>query len=231
MEVIAVIVNRRAGAVGSWWFEDRSRSVRPHTLTELQELLRMCRIAAQILDRHGLLQPTTIELVGWTRFEPATGTLSRADRPDLVLSVPRGIGAGGIVEVVETALEQLQPFLYPVDIEVKGTGVVLDAAARSHVLPDITWLAAKTLDAHVMEVGTQSDAWLPYTLSGVPQRQVWQHNAPRLEAALREIQAALGVAPVAPSHTTHAVIDGLRLSNHVDVDGDVIATCAEGDEA
>ncbi|MBD2769159.1 hypothetical protein IC235_14805 [Hymenobacter sp. BT664] len=222
-----MIFNRKKGIVADWWFEDRRRLVSPTSRTELHQLLEMCQSAALVLEVHDLFRPSRVIFEGWLRPNPDTGDTVRVEEPDVTVAIPQEIGSRELVTYCEKALDKLEQqrsFLYPIDLYMMGAGVVLDADGQEQEQPDVTWLWGKTLDAHIVNVCTQSDAWLPYTLLAQPQPAVWKLNAPRLEAALQEIQNRLGILPYINSHSDHAVIDGFRLSNHTDCDDEVLPT-------
>ena len=112
---------------------------------------------------------------------------------------------------------------YPVDVDVSGTGVVLDEEGQGHEQGDVVWLGGLTLNHHVVTVNAQSDAFLPWSVTGVEQEGIWQRNAPRLEGALEMTERMLGYEAYADS-TDHAHVDGYRLLNRKDVEGDVVPT-------
>ena len=222
-----MIVDRDLGPVASWWFEDRRRPVYPNSRSELRRLLEMCQSATEVLEAHDLLRPVKVVLSGWLRSSSDSNALVRVEEPDVIVIMPKEVGARGLLTHCETTLDQLErkhSFLYPVDIDILGVGAVLTVKGTRCELPDVTWIWGKTLDSHIVDVRTQCDAWLPYTLFAEPQREVWQRNAPRLEAALQEIQNRLGIAPYVNEHSDYAIIDGFRLINHTDVDGEVLRT-------
>ena len=223
-----MIFDREQGVVADWWFEDRRRLVSPTSRAELHQLLEMCQSAALVLEEHDLLRPTKVVFAGWLRPNTDTVATVRVEEPDVAVPIPREIDSRGLIahcEKILDELEQKRSFLYPTDLYILGAGVVLDADGQEREQPDVTWLWGKTLDAHIVDVCTQSDAWLPYTLLAQPQPEVWRLNAPRLEAALQEIQKRLGILPYINGDSDHAVIDGFHLKNHTDIDGEVLQTC------
>ncbi len=216
-----------AGAVADWWFEDRSYQIFPNNHQERHKLLEMSQSVAEILEKHKLLFPNKVILSGWLYYDSSVGKSTRQDHPDVTIYIPNEIGSRGIVTCTEERLEQLEkqrPFLYPIDVDILGVGILLDEQRHECKQPDVTWLSARTLDAHIVDVLTQSDAWLPYTLSGKPQPEIYRYNAPRLESALQEIQERLGIIPSINDRSDYALIEGFYLSNHVDADGEIIPT-------
>ncbi|AFZ26463.1 hypothetical protein Cylst_4373 [Cylindrospermum stagnale PCC 7417] len=225
-----MIVDRNLGVVADWWFEDRCRLAFPTSRSELQVLLKMCQSAAEVLEAHKLLKPSRVIFSGWLRAEPDENNLVRVEEPDITITILESTGSQELLTQCEKTLDQLEQqrsFLYPTDVKILGVGVVLDANGQEYELPDVSWLLGTTLDAHIVDVCTQSDAWLPYTLVAQPQIEVWKRNAPRLEAALQEIQARLNVKPYTNSCSDYALINGFSLENHTDADGEVLIVYGE----
>jgi hypothetical protein len=86
----------------------------------------------------------------------------------------------------------------------------------------VCWLSAATLHYHYLSIKTQSDAWLPCTLKAEPQLDIDNRNAPRLEAALQEVQARLGIEEEAGSESDYVRVNGYRLTNRTYADSEVM---------
>jgi len=219
-----MIVDKDIGAVADWWFEDRRSIVSPTSRSELHQLLKMCQSVAEVLEFYQLLKPYKVIFSGWLSSDSDNNSLVRVEEPDVTVTILNVPKTKSILTCCNETLDQLEKnrsFLYPIDVEILGTGIILDADGQECELPNVTWLLGKTLDAHIVDVCTQSDAWLPYNLKAEPQFAVGERNAPRLEAALQEIQKQLGFFPVTDSHSDYAVIQGFKLTNHTDIDGEV----------
>ena len=121
-------------------------------------------------------------------------------------------------------MEEKRSFLYPSKVEIHGKGIILGATGLEQELPEVIWIFGLTLVHHIVNVITQSDAWLPFTLLAELQPEVWKRNVPRLESALQEIQYLLGIVPEVERVTDYAVIEGFHLTNHTDADNNVILT-------
>ncbi|AFZ26215.1 hypothetical protein Cylst_4109 [Cylindrospermum stagnale PCC 7417] len=218
-----MIINRQIGVVADWWFENRQCLVFPNNLSELFQLLQMCQLVIEVLQVHQLLEPQQVIFSGWLNYDQDSNTLVKIEEPTETISIDHR----GFLACCGEKLDQLgqkRSFLYPIDIYILGMGIVLDAKGNPEKQPDVIWLGGKTLDAHIVNVCTQSDAWLPYNLLAEPQLEVSKLNAPRLESALKEIQDKLGIIPVTDTYSDYAIIDGFHLSNHIDIDGEVIKT-------
>jgi hypothetical protein len=156
--------------------------------------------------------------------------LVRVDEPDIIVDIPKEVGSPGIISCCSTILDQLEQhrsFLYPIEVYVLGKGIVLDDMGQECEQPDVTFLWGKTLDAHIVDVCTQSDAWLPYDFLAKPQFKVYEQNAPRLENALQEIQEYFGITPYSDTCSDYAVIERYRLNNLVDIDNEVLQVYRE----
>lgn len=82
--------------------------------------------------------------------------------------------------------------LYPNEIYIHGKGMLFDADGNKQEYPDVVCLE---LDLSVYEpmlqVSTLSMAWLPRNIQGEDQTAISEYNAPRLEAALNELDTFL----------------------------------------
>ncbi|UUU33480.1 hypothetical protein JIX56_28530 [Streptomyces sp. CA-210063] len=80
-----------------------------------------------------------------------------------------------------------------VEAEITCTGVLLDGEGRESRQERLFLLGTAAYRDYVTtDLVTFSDAWMPYDLEGRPQADVHGANAPRLEAALRDLAEALG---------------------------------------
>ncbi len=220
-----MIVDKHLGCVADWWFEDRRSLVIPDSRIKLHQLLSMCQNVTEILENYQLLRPSQIFFSGWLQYNTEQDSLTKVQQPDRIITLVQKNNTHSLLADCEEILDQLetkQGFLYPIDVEISGVGIILDAHKQPQEFPDVTWLLGKTLDAHIVDVNTQSDAWLPYTLLAEPQTKVWEYNAPRLKSALEEITMKLGISPVTDSHTQYAIIEDFTLMNHTDANDQII---------
>ncbi len=218
-----MIVHKKLGSIANWFFEDRRRFVSRKNPSEVYCLLEMLQSVAEILEAHQLLQVSTIVLSGWLDYDSKTDSLFRKDRSDMTISIPKESRDRSLLDYCKQALDRLPYFLYPIDVEFLGSGIVFDADGIECELPNVTWVSGRTENVHFIEVYTQSDAWLPYTLLGESQMEVWINNAKRLRAALQEIQNSLGIQAYTDGYTRYAVCDeDFTLTNLTSGDDEIV---------
>ncbi|MGB0384946.1 MAG: hypothetical protein ACPGWR_09005 [Ardenticatenaceae bacterium] len=225
-----VIIKRQNGPVANWWFEDEEEPItyQPNP-QKLCELLEICQSVAVVLERYELLRPSMVILADWIDPNSSENKLLE-DEPAITVPIPSDAGAGKIVDIVKQALERLiqkregnrkglpLPTVYPTTVDVLGTGVVINGAGHKYEFPNVVWLSGAGDGRLAVDVNTQIDAWLPHTLLGEPQPDVYNYNQPRLESALREIQSRLGIVPITDDHNKYVLINGLHLANYMDDD-------------
>jgi hypothetical protein len=114
----------------------------------------------------------------------------------------------------------LTEFAYPTVIEISGSGHILTQAGPS-VVEDLVWMRSSTLDTLMLTVGTQSDAWLPFSLSGEAQPELYELNFDRLARALKEIKLKTGFSMEEGVESPYSVIKGFYLENVTYEDGSV----------
>lgn len=223
-----VIIKRQNGPVANWWFEDEEEPITYQANPKkLCELLEVCQSVAEVLERYELFRPTMVILADWIDPNSSDNKLLE-EEPAVTVPIPNDAGAGKIVDIVKQALERLiqkrsfspgdSTTLYPTTVDVLGTGVVINAAGHKYEFPNVVWLSGAGDGRLAVDVNTQIDAWLPYTLLGEPQLDVYNYNQPRLESALREIQSRLGIVPITDDHNKYVLINGLHLANYMDDD-------------
>lgn len=211
------MIGRMRGPVASWWFEDRGVVV-SHKRDDLDRWLAMCRTAALGLESQGLFQPTRLIFRTWC---DGAGKGVGDQEPFLEWPLAPGFQAKEIPAACLEALaaqDARRSFLFPANIDILGRGAVLGRDGKSKPVDDLFWLGAVALQRFAVEVNTQSDAWLPCTLRGEPQPDVHAANAPRLTAALEQIERLLGAPPVW-ENTPYAVVEKFKLKNHGGPDG------------
>jgi hypothetical protein len=119
-------------------------------------------------------------------------------------------------------------YVFPRSFQFIGEGKLINQDGVKQGFENVVSIEARFTEALVVEVITYSTAWLPHTLAGEPQQEICELNAPRLEKALYEIEAALGVEPIIDDANEFCHINGYRLDNARDIDGEVIPIDEKG---
>lgn len=205
-------VDPRYGPIGEWYFEQHQPLVAPYGLDEYRRLLALVQSIAEVLEEHELLFPRLV------RFHHPQWEQRDVERP-----LPTDANASHLAGACEALLAGARPgpFSLPAVTEILGDGLVLDPLLGAQQLPDVMWLSATAYGNLAVSVATQVDAWMEYTIDAKLQPEVHRLNAPRLKAALVEIQRRTSIAPVTePTH--FAVPENTGLRNQRYDDGDPI---------
>ncbi len=201
-------LERSRGPVAAWHFH--GPPVTELSYQALQRLLATCRTVGSILAGKDLLLPHRIQLSRWMRAgQHGVAAGQRVERPNIELTA----GAELLSEVGSAAQAAMRDdSVYPLTIEVSGAGVVRTPAGEIAV-DDLIWLRAITLDTFLFSINTQSDVWLPFSLQGKDQREIWELNADRLAEALRAIQRETGFQVEQGADGPYSVINGFYATN------------------
>jgi hypothetical protein len=210
-----MIVKSAYGPVASWSFMDRSKQIRVHDRASLDERNERCQEIATILEEHELLYPKNVVLFGWVDRDPAT-----AQEPSTMISVTGASEIGRRCMQTLDDLEQRRGFRDFTNVMVVGTGIMLDERGRPREVSDLIWLDAYTIQFHCVQLLTQSDVWLPFTLRRRPQAELASLNAPRLERALRAVCSRTKLNFGFEEISRFAVNYGFRLHNRQNEQGD-----------
>jgi hypothetical protein len=209
-----MIVKSRYGPVGSWGFEDISKQVHVHDRESLDERIIRSQEVALILEKHELLHANKVTLFGWVVRDPPN-----APEPPTTVSINGASEIGDRCNLVLDDLEQKRGFRDFTNLMVTGTGTALDEQSRPREVSDLVWLDAYTIQFHCIQVITQSDIWLPFTLRGAPQAELAALNAPRLERALRSLCSGTKLNFSFEEISPFALNYGFRLDNRKNREG------------
>ncbi len=196
MELMSELL-RAPEAVGSWeWFVDTGENA------DVFHCLSTLAVVAGILDRRGLLKVEAVE-VCWEH--------PQSRRPDVHRTVP----VSGAIDTPEYAQRLLasRPRDAP-DTQVKllrthGEGTWMDAQGNVHTEADLVLLETMPLFEDVsVEAAVHHDVWAHHAFSGVPHPEVHAANAPRLAAALKEVESTLHAATNPGESTYFGAVDG-----------------------
>ncbi|MEV7724346.1 hypothetical protein AB0P15_06375 [Streptomyces sp. NPDC087917] len=154
----------------------------------LEPALATAERMAAVLSAHGLLEPYGLE---WSWFEVGKGGLGIDSGLSLV---SRSLGDEKLADEIRACRPVGHPGAEMTGFVVVGSGTWFDAEGAGHkeqrlvellVSPDSIGPSA--------ELSVFHDVWGTCDFRGTPHPAVQAHNAPRLAAALRELDALLGV--------------------------------------
>lgn len=205
-----MLIKWTRGPVGSWTFEKKDQRFTQPGRETVRGLLEQCERVASILEELELLRCEQGLFFGWRN--------GGANAPDKPFAIHR---AGDISSTGSRLLSEYEASGgkgFPAWFKLFGRGTVYgtDGALEQK---NLVWLDCTTLEFHMITVNTQSDVWLPCTLSSEPQEDLASLNAPRLEDALRRIESELGLELGFDPTTDYSNVERYGLTNHVDSEG------------
>ncbi|AUS09940.1 hypothetical protein C1X05_14640 [Laceyella sacchari] len=219
--------------VADWWFEDETEITDFVGPERVRSLINMCEKCISILKRYELLSPSKILLSKNWIFNENVGEQvkwRRVQKADISIDYP----SHNENELATYFLDWLKKeqgatgYVYPCSLQFVGEGKLINKDGVKQGFENVVSIKAMFIGALIVDVITYSTAWLPYTLAGEPQQEIYEWNAPRLEKALYEIEAALGVEPIIDDANEFCHINGYRLDNARDIDGEVIPIDEKG---
>lgn len=191
------------------WFWDLEDYAPPGLRSALITGARM----AEILRKHDLLEPRSLE---WPWFIPGLGGAPLTSHLHVLKPIDD--------ELVLQRVQEMRPVGHPQaivgDVLVAGTGVWFDERGvprREHKLVELT-VSTEELGLSA-EVSVHHDIWGPFDFRGDPHPEVYRRNAPRLAAALQELEAVLGIKAEPGEATSFGRAVGHGVDEPVVVDG------------
>ncbi|MFD3550495.1 hypothetical protein ACFWWA_00095 [Streptomyces goshikiensis] len=174
----------RAPKESGSWFWDLDDVTEPGLEPALATAARM----SAVLSAHGLLDPQALE---WSWFEVGQGGLG-IDSGLSLLS--RSLGDEKLADEIRGCRPVGHPGAEMTGFVVVGSGTWFDAegtARREGRLVEL--LVSPDSIGPSAELSVHHDVWATCDFRGNPHPAVYARNAPRLAAALRELDAMLGV--------------------------------------
>ncbi|MET7609211.1 hypothetical protein [Streptomyces avermitilis] len=166
------------------WFWDLEDYAPPG----LRSVLVTAAHMSAVLQKHDLMKPASLE---WYWVVPELGGAIAKTRLRLLWPLDD--------EQVAQRVEALRPIGFPQaefsGFLVTGPGMWLDergAQRHENGLVELT-VSSEPLGLSA-DVSVFHDIWGPFDFRGTPHAEVHQQNAPRLAAALKELEALVGVA-------------------------------------
>ncbi|MEU6483388.1 hypothetical protein [Streptomyces sp. NPDC046887] len=202
------VLMRAPRECGSWWW-DLDGVTAPGLGPALATAARM----ADVLESGGLLEPASLE---WSWWQMGKGGLGLHSRLDLA---GRRIDAASVAGQAEACRPAGYPAAEMSSILVVGRGMWWDGKGNSRWEPGLVELTLSPDPVSSWaELAVYHDVWARYDFRGRPQPAVHARNAPRLAAALRGLDALLGVdgEPGEPTYFGTAVGHGLKVPDVID---------------
>jgi hypothetical protein len=128
------------------------------------------------------------------------------------------VASAQAIQAVLDDIARAWPDVIPNGVDIRGSGLILTGNVGRR-LPDVVGVRALMLAGASVWVSTWCDAWLPYDLRGRAQPEIVALNAPRLKAALEQIEEAIGFTALT-GQSKFSRADGHDLRNPLDIDGD-----------
>ncbi|POX43077.1 hypothetical protein C3486_02345 [Streptomyces sp. Ru73] len=169
---------------GSWFWD--LEDVAP---PGLESALAVAAKMTAALQKFDLLSPVKLEYGWYVLDSGATGVMS-------TLFVFTPLDDPGLPGKVLGSRPSAFPDAEVDDLHVVGSGTWLDAEGKAHREPRLVELAVSPDPlGPTATLAVHHDIWNQFDFSGRPHPEVHDHNAPRLAAALRELNSTLGVTP------------------------------------
>ncbi|MFC7828543.1 hypothetical protein [Streptomyces sp. NPDC057375] len=167
---------------GSWFWDLEEVAV-----PGLESALTAAAKMSEVLQRRDLLTPQRIEY-GWYVLD--VGDIGVTTGLALTVPLEDDCLPGRVVSSRPSGF----PSAEVDDIHVAGPGNWIDAAGAAHSEPRLIELSVSPAPVGLSaEISVHHDIWAWYDFTGTPHPDVYQRNAPRLAAALEELNSVLGV--------------------------------------
>lgn len=186
------------------------------------QLLSKLNAVVEIFRRRNLFFPANVTLRHWLHVE--SGAYVQPQPNEISISTPDDANELSMSAIIlQSCLNMIDEHaMYPGYIDIEGWGFVNTANADRYKVDLLIWLQLSTIGAFVLSIRTQSDIWLPYSLSGKPQFDIHEKNAARLKQSLEEVQSYLQIVPDYNQDNDYVRYDGYHLANITDIDDEVI---------
>lgn len=180
----------------------------------LEPALSVAARMSVVLRKHGLLEPDSLE---WTWFQIGKGGLGIYSRLSLV---SRSLDEPTLAEEMRACRPSGHPKAEMGAVTVFGRGEWIDADGnprKEYRLVELM-VSPGNLGPYA-ELSVYHDVWSECDFRGRPHPVVYANNAPRLAAALQELDGLLGVEAEPGERTYFGVAEGYGLEAPELVDG------------
>ncbi|MDA2810518.1 hypothetical protein O4J56_07700 [Nocardiopsis sp. RSe5-2] len=179
---------------GSWeWFFDTGK-----VEAGFADSLSMLAVVAGVIRRHGLLTVDAVEIC----WEYPRGR--RRPRDWRTVPVCGAVDSSECAESLLATRPDSDPaYAELLLLQAHGSGTWIDAQGGAHTESDLLLVETMPLDEKVaVDVSVYHDIWAPHAFNGAPHPELHAANAPRLAAALKEIESTLQT-PINPGEVTY----------------------------
>jgi hypothetical protein len=205
------------GAVAEWPFENGP--IQQLNWLNLENSLALLETVFSTLHDHKLLFPKVICLSQWMRAgEFNVAGSKRIDKSLINVTVNSLRPLADVFALCHSIFDNES--VYPLTIEIFGSGVILTRQGDQTV-DNLIRVYSTTLDIFRITVATHSDVWLPFSLEGKAQTDLYILNSDRLVNALEQIQRKTGFKVQEGNESYYSVIKGFRLENVRYADGSI----------
>ncbi|MFD3686447.1 hypothetical protein ACFWTE_16670 [Nocardiopsis sp. NPDC058631] len=171
---------RAPSEVGSWlWYVEAPEN------PDISDSLVVVARVASVLEKHDLLKSDVIEIC-WSEYGKGKIGIWTKAAPGIPFADPR----------YATFVQQGRPSGFPkahaAHIETVSTGAWIDASGKRHQeLQLVNLMVSPDPNEIQVEISVHHDIWSWYNFSGHPHPEIYDQNAPRLAAALEEVETML----------------------------------------
>ncbi len=164
-----------------------------------------------ILAKHSLFDLAKITVEGVINPEK--------NKAGKFFSINGGINFQNLEELIQAnAAAKFKEKFFARSISLFGNSSILSEQGKETIYEGVFLIQFTFFDIRII---TDCDAWLPYDINAKEQSNIYQLNAPRLKAALEEIEATTNIEPTW-ENTKYAIVDKYTIKNYEDELGNAI---------
>jgi len=180
------------------WDWDLGHYAPPGLTSALSTAARM----SALLRDHGLLEPSQVE---WLWFVYGVGGIGI----ETTLPVRGRLDPADLAQRIERSRPSGYPDAQVGNLTVSGRGTWFDAEGEERREQDLVVLSVDPDEYRLTaDVAVFHDIWSHFDFRGFPHPEIYKRNAPRLAAALAELDALLGATAVAGDATYFGRAEG-----------------------
>ncbi|MEU1899314.1 hypothetical protein ABZ512_13105 [Nocardiopsis dassonvillei] len=188
---------RAPSEVGSWlWYIEAPEK------PDISDSLTVVAKLAGVLGKHELLKSDIME-VCWSQYGKGKIGIWTRISPGVAFADSR------YADFVQQSRPSGFPDAYAAHIETVSTGIWIDADGRRHRERQLVSLVVSPEPGEIqVEISVHHDIWSWYDFAGHPHPEIYDQNAPRLAAALENVEKVLQVETENGEGTYFGVSEG-----------------------